>query len=101
MGSNTGSSHSHVLILDGNSLSVSDLMYINAETKIQLTEEAWERVRRSRKVVDNLIAQGKVRLVSIHTILCVRLHITFSCRWYTELIQDLVNFRMWSSLPKS
>lgn len=56
-----GNREEHVLTLDGNSLTVSDLMLIHENTKLTLTPESWDRVRRSRKVVDDIVAKGRVK----------------------------------------
>jgi histidine ammonia-lyase len=48
------------LYLDGESLTVEDLMSIHADSKIHIKDSAWERVRASRRIVDKIISEGKV-----------------------------------------
>lgn len=47
------------LILDGESLTVEKLMSVNINTIVDFTEEAWERVRKSRKVIENILDKGE------------------------------------------
>lgn len=48
------------LVLDGQSLTIDSLMKINDYTHIELAEEAWESVRKSRKVIDDILKSGKI-----------------------------------------
>ncbi|OQR91017.1 histidine ammonia-lyase [Achlya hypogyna] len=52
---------SGILTLDGYSLETEDLVLLSkGETKIQLSAEAWAKVKSSREVVDNILAENKV-----------------------------------------
>lgn len=47
------------LVVDGNTLTVEALMRIGPKTQIALSEAAWEAVRKSRAVVDKILAEGR------------------------------------------
>ncbi|KAF0719474.1 Aste57867_1010 [Aphanomyces stellatus] len=50
-----------VVYLDGCSLETHDLVLLSkGETKLQLTQEAWAKVKASREVVDNILKEKKV-----------------------------------------
>lgn len=49
----------NILLLDGESLTVEKLMSVDVETKINFTNEAWERIRKSRKVIENILEKGE------------------------------------------
>lgn len=48
------------LYLDGNSLTVADLMSVNVHSHVDLTPEAWESVRASRAVVDKILESKQI-----------------------------------------
>lgn len=48
-----------MLVVDGNSLTIESLMAIGPKTQISLSSEAWEAVRKSRNVVDTIVAEGR------------------------------------------
>lgn len=51
---------SNLLIVDGESLTVEKLMSVNMDTKIDLAEDSWNKIRASRKVIDDIVARKEI-----------------------------------------
>jgi histidine ammonia-lyase len=55
------------IFLDGKTLSVAKLMLLDdLTTRVELTAEAWELVRKGREVVDNIV-KGDKKVYGINT----------------------------------
>lgn len=57
---------SNSLELDGNSLTISKFMKIGIKTEITLSQESWNRINESRKIVNN-IASENIATYAINT----------------------------------
>lgn len=47
------------IVVDGNTLTIDGLMSIGPKTQLLLSDAAWEAVRKSRKVVDDIVSEGR------------------------------------------
>ena len=48
-------------VIDGETLAAADLVALSkGGCKIEVSEEAWQRIRASRAVIDNILAAGRV-----------------------------------------
>ena len=53
--------HHTTVVLDGNTLEPEDLFLLgNADTRIELSKDAWAAVAAGRRVVDDILAKGEV-----------------------------------------
>ncbi|KAF1336438.1 Histidine ammonia-lyase, partial [Globisporangium splendens] len=79
------------LLLDGVSLCVEDLVLLSkGETKIALSEQAWERVAHGRKVVDNILKDSTRVAYGINTGFGLFSNVVISPDKLTELQENLI-----------
>ena len=72
-----------MLFLDGYSLSIEDLIQIGlGKYRVQLSEEAIYRVKKSREVVDGIVEGDKGTVLYGSSCLLLISNLICSCLWY-------------------
>ncbi|CAK4623897.1 hypothetical protein LEN26_008781 [Aphanomyces euteiches] len=79
-----------VVVLDGSSLETQDLVLLSkGNTKLELSEDAWEKVKSGRDVVDNILKEKKVAY-GINTGFGLFSNVVISEDKLTELQENLI-----------